>query len=176
MKTNKNNLFIHRDEAKMSGVPGYKEWWETQMKITERVSSFLRKLIEKYKVTKSSIYTTGMMSNKTLDKYLDVGEGSFDVGEGKCLSQEAIDHMAVIIVLVEPVINIQEERKHLLHKKGGMQGAILLDKKKDLETLRKEFKEAFGSMAQTLIYNDKGIESVEKLNEYYHHIFSNLKK
>jgi len=168
MKTYKNNILVHFDEAKMAGVPGYKDWWDTQRKISERTTRFLRELIEKYNVSKSSIYLTGKMHNRTLNEYLDVPEGM-------CLSQEAIEHMAVIIVLLEPVINIHEEKLHLLDKKGGMQGAILQNDLRELETLRKDFREAFGNMAQELIYNANGLESVERLNEYYHYMFSNLK-
>lgn len=168
-KLNKNNLQFHLDEAKMTCVPGYMERWEIQKKISERVARFLRKFTDEHHVSKTCIYHTGMMNNRTLDRYLAVGEES-------CLSQEAIDHMAAIIMLLVPVVNIHEERKHLLKKKGGLQGVVPMTSQEELDAFRKDFKEAFGSTAQELVYNKNGIELAEKLNEYYHYMFSNLKK
>ena len=83
---------------------GYVVRWDMWKEESQNVSSFVRKLHDYHGVPKIAFNSTLGMNNRILNKYLDIPEDC-------CLSRDAIDRMAVCIILIEPQLNKVSEFK-----------------------------------------------------------------
>ena len=94
----KATIYIQYDAEKAEKFTGYTTRWKMQRKETLNISLFIRELNEQYKITKSAFHETSGIHNKVFNKYLNVPDNC-------SLSTEAIERIAVCILLLEPPLN-----------------------------------------------------------------------
>lgn len=160
------NIYITYDVEMAQKDPFYLERWVFLKKESSRVSSFVRKLHKHYGIHKNVFEMTLNMNNSTVNKY-------FDIPDNHCLSRDAIDRMAVCIILLEPPLNKNSEFIESCKKAGtNFKGVIPWMNDKDFENLRKEFSKAFGTFGSYLTEDVKSFEAVNNLNKFYFNKFN----
>lgn len=160
------NIYITYDVEMAQKDPFYLERWVFLKKESSRVSSFARKLHKHFGIHKNVFEMTLNMNNSTVNKY-------FDIPDNHCLSRDAIDRMAVCIILMEPPLNKNSEFIESCKKAGtNFQGVIPCMNDKDFENLRKEFCKAFGTFGSYLTEDVKSFEVVNNLNKFYFNKFN----
>ena len=175
-KTKTNNVFStatiydkYNAEAAQKRT-GYMFEWSFDKEKTLKVSSFVRKLNGDYEVPKSEFNRILGMNNRVLNKYLDIEKDCY-------LSNDAIERMAVCIILMMPPLNKNDEFIESCKKAGINSKGVILDLRDDeLEDLRSEFCDAFGSFGCLLIHSIKSVEVVLAFNEFYYDKFSTKNK
>lgn len=175
-KTKTNNVFStatiydkYNAEAAQKRT-GYMFEWSFDKEKTLKVSSFLQKLNDDYGVPRKAFYSTLVMNSSVLDKY-------FLIPEDCRLSIDAIRRMAVCIILMMPPLNKNDEFIESCKKAGINSKGVILDLRDDeLEDLRSEFCDAFGSFGCLLIHSIKSVEVVLAFNEFYYDKFSTKNK
>lgn len=150
--------------------PIYVVRWNMLKKMTQNVSLFVRKLHEYHGVQKKAFNSTLGMNNRVLNKY-------FDIPEDCCLSRDAIERMAVCIILLEPPLNEVSEFKDSCKKEGiNFKGVIPAMTDKELEDMRAKFRKTFGPFGEYLTEDIKSIEVVNDLNKSYFKKFNTKTK
>ena len=163
-------IYIKYDAEKALKNPGDEVRWDMREEETLKVSSFVRKLNEDYEVPKSEFNRILGMNNRVLNKYLDIEKDCY-------LSNDAIERMAVCIILMMPPLNKNDEFIESCKKAGINSKGVILDLRDDeLEDLRSEFCDAFGSFGCLLIHSIKSVEVVLAFNEFYYDKFSTKNK
>ena len=163
-------IYIKYDAEKALKNPGDEVRWDMREEETLKVSSFLQKLNDDYGVPKKAFYSTLVMNSSVLDKY-------FLIPEDCRLSIDAIRRMAVCIILMMPPLNKNDEFIESCKKAGINSKGVILDLRDDeLEDLRSEFCDAFGSFGCLLIHSIKSVEVVLAFNEFYYDKFSTKNK
>lgn len=168
-KRKKACIYVAYDKEQALQDPAYGIRWKLWETDSKRVSEFLQEMIDKHEVPKRAIYETAMISNKTLEKYLHIPEDH-------CLSQDAMEHLAVAIALLVPILNDEEEKKLSAGKKGGLKSIIRFDGAEEKCEFASKFHKAFGSFAYDLMHEVEDIKELASLNEFYHHKFSNQRQ
>ena len=159
-------IYIKCDAEKALKNPGDEVRWDMREEETLKVSSFVRKLNEYYEVPKSEFNRILGMNNRVLNKYLDIEKDCY-------LSNDAIERMAVCIILMMPPLNKNGEFIESCKKAGtNFNGVIPAMTDKDFENMRTEFCEAFGPFGEYLTKDIKSIEVVNNLNEFYYNKFN----
>ena len=154
-------IYIKYDAEMGQKEAGYVVRWNMLKEETQNVSLFVRKLHEYHGVQKKAFNSTLGMNNRVLNKY-------FDIPEDCCLSRDAIERIAVCIILLEPPLNEVSEFKDSCKKAGiNFKGVIPAMTDKDFENMRTEFCEAFGPFGEYLTKDIKSIEVVNNLNKFY---------
>ena len=164
----KATIYIKYDAEKTEKFIGYATRWEMRKAETLNISRFIRKLIEKYKITKSAFHEISGIHNKAFDKYQNVPDNC-------CLSTEAIERIAVCILLLEPPLNAHPEFKDDCEKKkGGFHGVIANMSKEDINEMRNEFRKIFGTFGYHLTHSIKSLDKLNELNVFYFNKFTNV--
>lgn len=159
-------IYIKYDAEMGKKEPGYVVRWNMLKDETQEVSLFVRELHEYYGVPKKAFNSTLGMNNSVLNKY-------FDIPEDCCLSRDAIERMAVCIILIEPQLNKVSEFKDSCKKEGiNFKGVIPAMNDKELEDMRAEFRKTFGSLGTSLAHTCKSVKRVIELNEFYYNKFN----
>lgn len=154
-------IYITYDAEMGQNAPGYITRWDFQKKVSNRVSHFVRKLHKHFGIHKNVFEMTSNMNYSTGNKY-------YDIPENCCLSRDAIDRMAVCIILLEPPLNKNHEFFESCKKAGiNFKGVIPAMTDKDFENMRTEFCKAFGPFGEYLTKDIKSIEVVNNLNKFY---------
>lgn len=160
-------IYIKYDAEMGKNDPCYLDRWDFLKKESSRVSRLVQKLHKHYGIHKNVFEMTLNMNNSTVNKY-------FDIPENRCLSRDAIDRMAVCIILMEPPLN--KKRKFIEScKKAGtnFNGVIPNMNDKDFEVMREEFCKTFGTFGSYLTEDVKSFEVVNNLNKFYFNKFNN---
>ena len=163
-------IYITYDAEMGQNDPGYITRWDFQKKVSNRVSHFVRKLHKHFGIHKNVFEMTLNMNYSTGNKY-------YDIPENCCLSRDAIDRMAVCIILLEPPLNKNREFIESCKKAGiNSKGVIPTLRDDELEDLRSEFCDTFGTFGYQLTHSFKSVKKVLKLNECYYDKFSTKNK
>lgn len=161
-------IYIKYDAEMGQKEPGYVVRWNMLKEETQEVSLFVRELHEYYGVPKKAFNSTLGMNNSVLNKY-------FDIPEDCCLSRDAIERMAVCIILIEPQLNKVSEFKDSCKKEGiNFKGVIPGMNDKELEDMRAEFCKTFGPLGTSLAHTCKSVKRVLEMNEFYYNKFTNM--
>lgn len=164
----KATIYIKYDAEKAENLIGYATRWDIRRSETLNISRFIRMLTEKYKVTKSAFRETSGIHNKVFNKYLNVPDNC-------CLSTEAIERIAVCILLLEPPLNVDPDfAVDCVKKKGGFRGVIANMSQKDIDDMREEFRKAFGTFGYHLTHTIKSLDNLNEMNVFYFNIFTNV--
>ena len=164
----KATIYIQYDAEKAENLTGYKTRWKMQRKETLNISRFIRMLTEKYKVTKSAFHETSGIHNMAFNKYQNVPDNC-------CLSTDAIERIAVCILLLEPPLNVDPDfAVDCVKKKGGFRGVIANMSQKDIDDMREEFRKAFGTFGYHLTHSIKSLDKLNELNVFYFNKFTNV--
>ena len=103
------------------------------------------------------------------------GNKYFDIPENCCLSRDAIERMAVCIILLEPPLNEVSEFKDSCKKEGiNFKGVIPAMNDDELVELRQDFCDTFGPFGKSLAHSFKSVKDVLKLNKSYHNKFTTI--
>lgn len=163
-------IYIHYDAEMGQKDPGYVVRWGMWKEETQAVSRFVQNLHEYHGVSKKAFNSTLGMSNRVLNEFLNIPEPC-------CLSRDAIERMAVCIILIEPQLNKVSEFKDSCKKEGiNFKGVIPAMTDKDFENMRTEICKAFGPFGEYLIKDIKSIEVVNNLNKFYFKKFNTKTK
>ena len=163
-------IYIKYDAEKALKNPGDEVRWDMREEETLKVSSFVRKLNEYYEVPKSEFNRILGMNNRVLNKYLDIEKDCY-------LSNDAIERMAVCIILMMLPLNKNGEFIESCKKAGiNSKGVIPTLRDDELEDLRSEFCDTFGTFGYQLTHSFKSVKKVLKLNECYYDKFSTKNK
>lgn len=164
----KATIYIQYDAEKAEKFTGYTTRWKMQRKETLNISLFIRELNEQYKVTKSAFHEISGIHNMAFNKYQHVPDNC-------CLSTEAIERIAVCILLLEPPLNTHPEfEDDCKKKKGGFHGVIDNMSKEDINEMRKDFRKVFGTFGYHLTHTIKSLDKLNELNVLYFNIFTNV--
>ena len=164
----KATIYIKYDAEKAENLIGYATRWNIRRSETLNISRFIRMLIEKYDITKSAFHETSGIHNMAFNKYQNVPDNC-------CLSTEAIERIAVCILLLEPPLNEDPDFEvDCVKKKGGFRGVIANMSKKDIDDMREEFRKAFGTFGFYLTLSIKSLDELNEMNVLYFNIFSNV--
>lgn len=164
----KATIYIKYDAEKAENLIGYATRWDIRRTETLNISRFIRMLTEKYKVTKSAFHETSGIHNMAFNKYQNVPDNC-------CLSTEAIERIAVCILLLEPPLNAHPEFKaDCEKKKGGFRGVIANMSQKDIDDMREEFRKVFGTFGYHLTHTIKSLDNLNEMNVLYFNIFTNV--
>ena len=164
----KATIYIKYDAEKAENLIGYATRWDIRKAETLNISRFIRMLTEKYKVTKSAFHETSGIHNMAFNKYQNVPDNC-------CLSTEAIERIAVCILLLEPPLNVDPDfAVDCVKKKGGFRGVIANMSKKDIDDMREEFRKAFGTFGFYLTLSIKSLDQLNEMNVLYFNIFTNV--
>lgn len=98
----KATIYIKYDAEKAEKLIGYTTRWEMRKAETLNISRFIRMLIEKYDIKKSAFHEISGIHNMAFNKYQNVPDNC-------CLSTDAIERIAVCILLLEPPLNTHPE-------------------------------------------------------------------
>lgn len=164
----KATIYIKYDAEKAENLIGYATRWGIRRSETLNISRFIRMLIEKYDITKSAFHETSGIHNMAFNKYQNVPDNC-------CLSTEAIERIAVCILLLEPPLNEDPDFEvDCVKKKGGFRGVIANMSKKDIDDMREEFRKAFGTIGFYLTLSIKSLDELNEMNVLYFNIFTNV--
>ena len=164
----KATIYIKYDAEKAENLIGYATRWDIRRSETLNISRFIRMLIEKYDITKSAFHETSGIHNMAFNKYQNVPDNC-------CLSTEAIERIAVCILLLEPPLNEDPDFEvDCVKKKGGFRGVIANMSKKDIDDMREEFRKAFGTFGFYLTLSIKSLDQLNEMNVLYFNIFTNV--
>ena len=164
----KATIYIKYDAEKAENLIGYATRWGIRRSETLNISRFIRMLIEKYDITKSAFHETSGIHNMAFNKYQSVPDNC-------CLSTEAIERIAVCILLLEPPLNEDPDFEvDCVKKKGGFRGVIANMSKKDIDDMREEFRKAFGTFGFYLTLSIKSLDELNEMNVLYFNIFTNV--
>lgn len=164
----KATIYIKYDAEKAENLIGYATRWGIRKAETLNISRFIRMLIEKYDITKSAFHETSGIHNMAFNKYQNVPDNC-------CLSTEAIERIAVCILLLEPPLNEDPDFEvDCVKKKGGFRGVIANMSKKDIDDMREEFRKAFGTFGFYLTLSIKSLDELNEMNVLYFNIFTNV--
>lgn len=164
----KATIYIQYDAEKAENLTGYKTRWKMQRKETLNISLFIRELNEQYKITKSAFRETSRIHNQVFNKYLNVPDNC-------CLSTEAIERIAVCILLLEPPLNAHPEfEADYKKKKGGFRGVIANMSNENIEDMRKDFRKKFGTFGYHLTHSIESLDELNELNVFYFNKFTNV--
>lgn len=164
----KATIYIKYDAEKAENLIGYATRWNIRRSETLNISRFIRMLIEKYDITKSAFHETSGIHNMAFNKYQNVPDNC-------CLSTEAIERIAVCILLLEPPLNEDPDFEvDCVKKKGGFRGVIANMSKKDIDDMREEFRKAFGTFGFYLTLSIKSLDELNEMNVFYFNIFTNV--
>lgn len=164
----KATIYIKYDAEKAENLIGYATRWDIRRSETLDISQFIRMLTEKYKVTKSAFHETSGIHNMAFNKYQNVPDNC-------CLSTEAIERIAVCILLLEPPLNVDPDfAVDCVKKKGGFHGVIANMSQKDIDDMREEFRKVFGTFGYHLTHTIKSLDKLNEMNVYYFNIFTNV--
>lgn len=164
----KATIYIKYDAEKAENLIGYATRWGIRRSETLNISRFIRMLIEKYDITKSAFHETSGIHNMAFNKYQNVPDNC-------CLSTEAIERIAVCILLLEPPLNEDPDFEvDCKKKKGGFRGVIANMSKKDIDDMREEFRKAFGTFGFYLTLSIKSLDELNEMNVLYFNIFTNV--
>lgn len=146
----------------------YTTRWKMQRKETLNISLFIRELNEQYKITKSAFHETSGIHNKVFNKYLNVPDNC-------SLSTEAIERIAVCILLLEPPLNAHPDfEADCEKKKGGFRGVIANMSDENIEDMRKDFRKVFGTFGYHLTHSIESLDELNELNVFYFNKFTNV--
>lgn len=164
----KATIYIKYDAEKTENLIGYATRWDIRRTETLNISRFIRMLTEKYKVTKSAFHETSGIHNMAFNKYQNIPDNC-------CLSTEAIERIAVCILLLEPPLNVHPEfEADCKKKKGGFHGVIANMSKEDIDDMREEFRKVFGTFGYHLTHTIKSLDNLNEMNVLYFNIFTNI--
>ena len=164
----KATIYIKYDAEKAEKLIGYTTRWEMRKAETLNISRFIRMLTEKYKVTKSAFHEISGIHNMAFNKYQNVPDNC-------CLSTEAIERIAVCILLLEPPLNVDPDFEvDCVKKKGGFHGVIDNMSKEDIDDMREEFRKVFGTFGYHLTHTIKSLDNLNEMNVLYFNIFTNV--
>lgn len=164
----KATIYIKYDAEKAENLIGYATRWDIRKAETLNISRFIRMLTEKYKVTKSAFHETSGIHNMAFNKYQNVPDNC-------CLSTEAIERIAVCILLLEPPLNVDPDfAVDCVKKKGGFRGVIANMSQKDIDDMREEFRKVFGTFGYHLTHSIKSLDKLNEMNVFYFNIFTNV--
>lgn len=164
----KATIYIKYDAEKAENLIGYATRWGIRRSETLNISRFIRMLIEKYDITKSAFHETSGIHNMAFNKYQNVPDNC-------CLSTEAIERIAVCILLLEPPLNEDPDFEvDCVKKKGGFRGVITNMSKKDIDDMREEFRKAFGTFGFYLPLSIKSLDELNEMNVFYFNEFTNV--
>lgn len=164
----KATIYIKYDAEKAENLIGYATRWDIRKAETLNISRFIRMLTEKYKVTKSAFHETSGIHNMAFNKYQNVPDNC-------CLSTEAIERIAVCILLLEPPLNVDPDfAVDCVKKKGGFHGVIANMSQKDIDDMREEFRKVFGTFGYHLTHTIKSLDQLNEMNVLYFNIFTNV--
>lgn len=164
----KATIYIKYDAEKAENLIGYATRWGIRRSETLNISRFIRMLIEKYDITKSAFHETSGIHNMAFNKYQNVPDNC-------CLSTEAIERIAVCILLLEPPPNEDPDFEvDCVKKKGGFRGVITNMSKKDIDDMREEFRKAFGTFGFYLTLSIKSLDELNEMNVFYFNEFTNV--
>ena len=164
----KATIYIKYDAEKAENLIGYTTRWDIRRSETLDISRFIRMLTEKYKVTKSAFHETSGIHNMAFNKYQNVPDNC-------CLSTEAIERIAVCILLLEPPLNVDLDfAVDCVKKKGGFRGVIANMSQKDIDDMREEFRKVFGTFGYHLTHTIKSLDNLNEMNVLYFNIFTNV--
>lgn len=164
----KATIYIKYDAEKAENLIGYATRWNIRKAETLNISRFIRMLIEKYDITKSAFHETSGIHNMAFNKYQNVPDNC-------CLSTEAIERIAVCILLLEPPLNEDPDFEvDCVKKKGGFRGVIANMSKKDIDDMREEFRKAFGTFGFYLTLSIKSLDELNEMNVFYFNEFTNV--
>ena len=164
----KATIYIKYDAEKAENLIGYTTRWDIRRSETLDISRFIRMLTEKYKVTKSAFHETSGIHNMAFNKYQNVPDNC-------CLSTEAIERIAVCILLLEPPLNVDPDfAVDCVKKKGGFRGVIANMSQKDIDDMREEFRKVFGTFGYHLTHTIKSLDNLNEMNVFYFNIFTNV--
>ena len=160
----KATIYIQYDTEKAENLIGYATRWDIRRTETLNISRFIRMLTEKYKVTKSAFHETSGIHNMAFNKYQNVPDNC-------CLSTEAIERIAVCILLLEPPLNVDPDfAVDCVKKKGGFRGVIANMSQKDIDDMREEFRKVFGTFGYHLTHTIKSLDKLNEMNVFYFNI------
>lgn len=161
-------IYIHYDAEMGQKDPGYVVRWGMWKEETQAVSRFVQNLHEYHGVSKKAFNSTLGMSNRVLNEFLNIPEPC-------CLSRDAIERMAVCIILIEPILNKVSEFKDSCKKAGiNFKGVIPAMNDDELVELRQDFCDTFGPFGKSLAHSFKSVKDVLKLNKSYHNKFTTI--
>lgn len=164
----KATIYIKYDAEKAENLIGYATRWNIRRSETLNISRFIRMLIEKYDITKSAFHETSGIHNMAFNKYQNVPDNC-------CLSTEAIERIAVCILLLEPPLNVDPDfAVDCVKKKGGFRGVIANMSQKDIDDMREEFRKVFGTFGYHLTHSIKSLDNLNEMNVFYFNIFTNV--
>ncbi len=164
----KATIYIKYDAEKAENLIGYATRWDIRKAETLNISRFIRMLTEKYKVTKSAFHETSGIHNMAFNKYQNVPDNC-------CLSTEAIERIAVCILLLEPPLNVDPDFEvDCVKKKGGFHVVIDNMSKEDIDDMREEFRKVFGTFGYHLTHTIKSLDNLNEMNVLYFNIFTNV--
>lgn len=164
----KATIYIKYDAEKAENLIGYATRWDIRRSETLDISRFIRMLTEKYKVTKSAFHETSGIHNMAFNKYQNVPDNC-------CLSTEAIERIAVCILLLEPPLNVDPDfAVDCVKKKGGFHGVIANMSKEDIDDMREDFRKVFGTFGYHLTHTIKSLDKLNEMNVFYFNIFTNV--
>ena len=164
----KATIYIKYDAEKAENLIGYATRWDIRRTETLNISRFIRMLTEKYKVTKSAFHETSGIHNMAFNKCQNVPDNC-------CLSTEAIERIAVCILLLEPPLNVDPDfAVDCVKKKGGFRGVIANMSQKDIDDMREEFRKVFGTFGYHLTHTIKSLDNLNEMNVLYFNIFTNV--
>lgn len=164
----KATIYIKYDAEKAENLIGYATRWGIRRSETLNISRFIRMLIEKYDITKSAFHETSGIHYMAFNKYQNVPDNC-------CLSTEAIERIAVCILLLEPPLNEDPDFEvDCVKKKGGFRGVIANMSKKDIDDMREEFRKAFGTFGFYLTLSIKSLDELNEMNVFYFNEFTNV--
>ena len=164
----KATIYIKYDAEKAEKLIGYTTRWEMRKAETLNISRFIRMLIEKYDITKSAFHEISGIHNMAFNKYQHVPDNC-------CLSTEAIERIAVCILLLEPPLNVDPDfAVDCVKKKGGFHGVIANMSQKDIDDMREEFRKVFGTFGYHLTHTIKSLDNLNEMNVLYFNIFTNV--
>ena len=164
----KATIYIKYDAEKAEKLIGYTTRWEMRKAETLNISRFIRMLIEKYDITKSAFHEISGIHNMAFNKYQNVPDNC-------CLSTEAIERIAVCILLLEPPLNVDPDFEvDCVKKKGGFHGVIDNMSKEDIDDMREGFRKVFGTFGYHLTHTIKSLDNLNEMNVLYFNIFTNV--
>lgn len=164
----KATIYIKYDAEKAENLIGYATRWDIRKAETLNISRFIQMLTEKYKVTKSAFHETSGIHNMAFNKYQNVPDNC-------CLSTEAIERIAVCILLLEPPLNVDPDFEvDCMKKKGGFHGVIANMSDENIDDMREEFRKAFGTFGYHLTHTIKSLDNLNEMNVLYFNIFTNV--
>lgn len=164
----KATIYIKYDAEKAENLIGYATRWEMRKAETLNISRFIRMLIEKYDITKSAFHEISGIHNMAFNKYQNVPDNC-------CLSTEAIERIAVCILLLEPPLNVDPDFEvDCVKKKGGFHGVIDNMSKEDIDDMREGFRKVFGTFGYHLTHTIKSLDNLNEMNVLYFNIFTNV--